>query len=67
MMCVQFARAGHTQQLGHAMMITSTITVVLFTTVVRYLIPLRLKKLSSILDCSVLQEHLPLFTIYVFF
>ncbi|XP_062143517.1 sodium/hydrogen exchanger 1-like [Alnus glutinosa] len=30
----QFARAGHTQQLANAMMITSTITVVLFTTVV---------------------------------
>lgn len=40
MMCVQFTRLGHTQQRGNAIMITSTITVVLFTTVVRYLIPI---------------------------
>lgn len=30
----QFTKSGHTQQLGNAIMITSTITVVLFTTVV---------------------------------
>ncbi|GLU03422.1 hypothetical protein SLE2022_206240 [Rubroshorea leprosula] len=30
----QFARSGHTQRLGNAIMITSTITIVLFTTVV---------------------------------
>ncbi|KAK7837501.1 sodium/hydrogen exchanger 2 [Quercus suber] len=39
----QFASSGHTQLPGNAIMITSTITVVLFTTVVRDLIPLRLK------------------------
>ncbi|XWS58491.1 hypothetical protein CRYUN_Cryun08bG0038800 [Craigia yunnanensis] len=35
----QFTRAGHTQLLGNAIMITSTITVVLFSTVVRCLLP----------------------------
>ncbi|KAF5455166.1 hypothetical protein F2P56_024770 [Juglans regia] len=46
----QFARSGHTQLLGNAIMITSTITVVLFTSVVgglltkplvRFLLPLQ--------------------------
>ena len=44
--CVQFASSGHTQLPGNAIMITSTITIVLFTTVVRDLIPLRLKVLN---------------------
>jgi uncharacterized membrane protein len=38
--CLQFTRSGHTQLQENAIMITSTITVVLFSTVVRDLIPL---------------------------
>lgn len=33
---MQFTSFGHTYQLGNAVMITSTITVVLFSTVVKY-------------------------------
>ncbi|RRT77850.1 hypothetical protein BHE74_00012350 [Ensete ventricosum] len=36
MLLLQFTRSGHTQQRGNAFMITSTITVVLFSTMVRY-------------------------------
>ncbi|KAJ8511065.1 hypothetical protein OPV22_001499 [Ensete ventricosum] len=55
----QFTRSGHTQLRGNAIMITSTITVVLFSTVVfglmtqplvRLLLPHRAKHLSSILS-----------------
>ncbi|KAL3531417.1 hypothetical protein ACH5RR_010739 [Cinchona calisaya] len=41
----QFARSGHTQQPGHAIMITSTITVVLFSTTVFGLLTKPLVKL----------------------
>ncbi|KAG9457571.1 hypothetical protein H6P81_002079 [Aristolochia fimbriata] len=53
----QFTRSGHTQLRGNAIMITSTITVVLFSTVVfglmtkpliRLLLPPNLKRMSSI-------------------
>lgn len=36
LLCMQFTCAGHTKLHGNAMMITSTITVVLFSTVVSY-------------------------------
>lgn len=39
---LQFASGGHTQLRGNAIMITSTISVVLFSTVVRCLMPLQL-------------------------
>ncbi|KAK4405643.1 Sodium/hydrogen exchanger 1 [Sesamum angolense] len=61
----QFTRAGHTQERGNAMMITSTITVVLFSTVVfglltkplvRFLMPSS-KQLTSMISSESLTPN----------
>ncbi|KAM7501287.1 hypothetical protein LguiB_000191 [Lonicera macranthoides] len=59
----QFTKAGHTQQLGHAIMITSTITVVLFSTMVfgsmtKPLLRLLMPPPSSHLSCMISSEPL---------
>ncbi|XP_027098036.1 sodium/hydrogen exchanger 1-like [Coffea arabica] len=51
----QFARSGHTQQPGNAIMITSTITVVLFSTIVFGLMTKPL--LKFLLPQSIIPEH----------
>ncbi|KAG6703787.1 hypothetical protein I3842_07G102800 [Carya illinoinensis] len=65
----QFARSGHTQMLGNAIMITSTITIVLFTTVVgglltkslvRFLLPLRKHSGSTMMSDFSSQKSLNL-------
>lgn len=53
---MQFTRSGHTQLRANAIMITSTITVVLFSTVVRHL-PLFLYRRISWSGFSTLDFH----------